>query len=51
MKYYLSSNYNSKPVIKIDDDGTIWWLGRGENDPAYLVWLAEGNTPEEWKPE
>lgn len=38
-------------VVRIDDDGGIWWLGDGEQDAGYLTWLAEGNTPEEWNPD
>jgi len=38
-------------IVRVDDDGTPWWLGDGEQDAGYLAWLAEGNTPEEWKPE
>lgn len=38
-------------IIRLDDDGTPWWLGAGEQDEQYLAWLAEGNTPEEWNPD
>ena len=37
-------------IIYRDDNDVDWWLGLGEQDPNYLAWLAEGNTPEQWQP-
>jgi hypothetical protein len=36
-------------IVQIDAE-TCTTLGLGEQDPNYLAWLAEGNTPEEWQP-
>lgn len=48
--YYSSADMFGQPtVVRVDDDGIIWWLGEGEQDPGYLAWLAEGNTPEPWE--
>jgi len=38
-------------VLRVDADGVVWTLGDGEADSGYQVWLADGNTPEEWNPE
>lgn len=37
-------------IIHRTSDGDCW-LGLGEQDPDYLTWVAEGNTPEPWNPE
>ena len=37
-------------IVRIEGS-MVTTLGLGEDDPDYLAWLAEGNTPEEWKPE
>jgi hypothetical protein len=34
----------------IDDDGVTWALG-SVDDPRYLEWLEQGNTPEPWSPD
>lgn len=40
---------NTKKLIcRKDNDGLVWWLSDGESDFAYLAWVAEGNTAEEW---
>ena len=48
MKYFIAPE-PFKKVVRVDDDGTVWWLGAGEHDAGYLAWLAEGNTPEPWE--
>jgi hypothetical protein len=34
-------------IVKIDNDVPTF-IGEGEQDAAYLAWVAEGNTAEEW---
>lgn len=38
-------------IVRIDDNGTPWWMGDGEQNADYQAWLAEGNTPEPWEAE
>ena len=49
-KYLRELNMFSNPVsiIRRDENGVEWWLSEGEQDVAYLAWVAEGNTPLEW---
>lgn len=45
---------SNKTVVKIDDGGKIWFVASSEDNAdyqAYLEWVAEGNTAEEWQPE
>ena len=34
-------------IIRITDEEIVT-LGLGEEDPGYVAWLAEGNSPEPW---
>ena len=46
---YLQTNENGvKIYAKIDDDG-LCRVTCTEDNPDYLAWVAEGNTPEEAK--
>ncbi len=41
-------------IKRTDADGAIWWIPSHESNSdyqAYLAWVAEGNTAEEWSPE
>ena len=38
-------------VVRVEEDGTEVRLGLGQEDPGYLMWLEEGNTPEPWSPD
>lgn len=49
--YFKYVTENEIYIIRKDDDGIIWWLGLGEQDPKYLEWLAEGNEPSIWQSE
>ena len=58
MKYFFITlnayPNNEQAVIAVADDGRQYGI---PNDPAnidyqaYLAWVAEGNTAEEWQPE
>lgn len=34
-------------IIRVTDNEIVT-LGLGEEDPGYVDWLAEGNSPEPW---
>ena len=50
MKYLITKedSFFGVSIARIEEDGTIVWLGLREGDLNYQKWLAEGNTPEEW---
>lgn len=35
-------------IIRVEEDRTEVSLGLGEEDPGYLLWIEEGNTPKLW---
>jgi hypothetical protein len=35
-------------IVRLDDDGTLVWLGLNTEDEGYLAWVAEGNEATEW---
>ena len=50
MKYKLlvDGSGQSNAVVRIDDDGTQWFIPKNEDNADYLfylAWFAEGNTP------
>lgn len=53
MNYKLVTNENTHSVIGIDGERKIYIpLDPANTDyQAYLEWVAEGNTAEEWQPE
>jgi hypothetical protein len=52
MNYFFDiDQIGQKLIVRVDDDGTVWWLGEKELDSGYLAWVAEGNTATEWQPE
>jgi hypothetical protein len=48
--YQIAKIFNGETIVRVADNACI------PNDPAntdyqaYLLWLAEGNTAEEWSP-
>lgn len=57
MRFFIH-NYSSplgdgQAIIAIDEAGNILGVPSDEKNAdyvAYLAWLAEGNTPEQWQP-
>lgn len=52
--YQIISSQTSKMIKRTNDDGCIWWIpfdDANSDYQAYLAWVAEGNTPQEWTPE
>lgn len=40
--------------VRMNSENSFTWFSENEENPdyqQYLAWLAEGNVPEEWKPE
>ena len=48
--YFLRTKYGLQDVVRVQDDVTVWIpMDEGNVDyQAYLAWVAEGNTAEEW---
>jgi len=58
MFYYFDvtdmSGDTQRHIMQLQDDGSVMSFPLTDdnpNTPAYLAWVAEGNTAEEWNPE
>lgn len=53
--YFISTSIldNSQMIVRRVGDATMWIpMDAGNVDyQAYLEWVSEGNTPEDWQPE
>ena len=45
--FYSDDVLSGRRTIVIVEDGVMRWTT--EENPDYLAWLAEGNTPEPWE--
>ena len=53
-KYTIFNIPNSEVVKRLNDDGSSTFIPidpANSDYQAYLAWVAEGNTAEEWQPE
>jgi hypothetical protein len=51
-KYVIETQYGEQLcIIRMSDNAHISSDETHPDYQAYLTWLAEGNTPEEWNPE
>lgn len=49
--HIYESPIGGKSVRRTDPDGKVWFIPFSDNNTdyqAYLAWVAEGNTAEEW---
>ena len=50
--YFIMKDHNGKETCIRTNDGSGIPFDEGNRDyQAYLAWVAEGNTAEEWNPE
>jgi hypothetical protein len=50
LSYKKIDGTDGKNILRIAGDEVVT-LGLGEEDPGYIEWIAEGNTPTEWTPQ
>lgn len=52
MYFYTEVEFNGstkKLICFKDESENVWWLAAHENDPTYLLWVAEGNEAQPWE--
>jgi hypothetical protein len=52
--YKINNTPRANNIVRINEDGTISFIPLNENNTdyqAYLAWVEEGNTAEEWSAE
>jgi hypothetical protein len=49
--YQIFKIRGMEAIVRISDNAYIPFDEANTDYQAYLAWLAEGNTPEEWQPE
>jgi len=54
INYFVYETLTSKMIVGQNADGSALWIPvepKNTDYQAYLAWVAEGNTAEEWQPE
>lgn len=54
MRYFTHTNKYGEDLIRAVLDNAVLWIPCSETNTdyqAYLAWVAEGNTAEEWSPD
>lgn len=49
--FYVYTSELSGQTFVVEPTGEKSYVVHPASHPAYLAWLSEGNTPEEWNPD
>ena len=54
MTFFIAASSFGHSIVGVRQDGSVVFIGQDPTNTdyqAYLAWVAEGNTAEEWQPE